>query len=101
MKKRIIMLALSAACFIALTQSAAGAREFDKVPLSWKWLGNEEVLFTYDGTFADSTAFVVNARSGKRRTGVSAPEKYSDFPVKPEEYHLFSGFVKTCLYKVQ
>ena len=52
MKKRIIMLALSAACFIALTQSAAGAREFDKVPLSWKWLGNEEVLFTYDGTFA-------------------------------------------------
>ena len=84
MKNRIIMLVLSAACLAPLTQFYAGAREFDKVPLSWKWLGNEEVLFTYDGTFADSTAFVVNARSGRKRTGVSAPEKYSDFPVKPE-----------------
>ena len=67
MKNRIIMLVLSASCFAALTQFYAGAREFDKVPVSWKWLGNEEVLFTYDGTFADSTAFVVNARSGKKR----------------------------------
>ena len=32
----------------------------------------------------DSLAFSVNARNGKKKTGVSAPEKYAGFPVKPE-----------------
>ena len=61
-----------------------GAQEFNQVPRDWKWINDKEVLFTYDGTFADSTAFVVNARTGKQRAGVSAPAKYSEFPVKPE-----------------
>ena len=53
------------------------------MPAAWKWLGNEEVVFTYDRTYADSAAFSVNARTGARKHGVQAPEKYSDFPVKP------------------
>lgn len=68
----------------ALMAVGAMAQEFNRIPYSWKWIGDREVLFSYDGTFADSTAFVVDAKTGKTRTGVSAPQKYSDFPVKPE-----------------
>ena len=63
---------------------AAGAQEFNRIPVSWKWTADSEVLFTYDGTFADSAAFAVNARTGEKMHGVSAPAKFSDFPIKPE-----------------
>lgn len=54
------------------------------MPRTWKWIGDEDVIFSYDGTFEDSTAFVVNARTGHKLTGVTAPAKYSEFPVIPE-----------------
>ena len=60
------------------------AQEFQRVPKAWKWINDKEVLFSYNGTFADSAAFVVDARTGKQRTGVSAPAKYAEFPVQPE-----------------
>lgn len=63
---------------------AAGAQEFNRIPVSWKWTADSDVLFTYDGTFADSTAFAVNAKTGEKRYGVSAPTRFSDFPIKPE-----------------
>ena len=63
---------------------SAGAKEFERVPRAWKWISAREAIFSYDGSFADSAAFVVDARTGARRVGVSAPAKYSDFPVKPE-----------------
>ena len=69
---------------MTLIASAVYAQEFNRIPRAWKWTADKEVLFTYDGTFADSTAFVFNAKTGKTRTGVSAPEKYSDFPIRPE-----------------
>ena len=62
---------------------AAAAQEFNRIPRAWKWVDEDEVIFTYNGTFADSAAFVVNAKNAKVRTGVSAPEKYQDFPLKP------------------
>ena len=77
MKK--LLLALVALYVAAL----AGAQEFDKIPASWKWIGDREVLFTYDGTFADEGAFALDAKTGARRSGVSAPAKFSEFPVKP------------------
>ena len=67
-----------------LVTVAASAQEFNRMPAAWKWLGNEEVVFTYDRTYTDSTAFSVNARTGARKHGVQAPEKYADFPVKPQ-----------------
>jgi dipeptidyl-peptidase-4 len=79
MKKIFLLVCL--AVVMALT---AGAKDFERVPVAWKWLDSKEVIFTYDGTFADSSAFVVEAKTGKTRTGVSAPAKYSAFPVKPE-----------------
>ena len=69
---------------VMLLAVCAGAQEFNKVPRAWKWVSDREVVFTYDGTYQDSTAFKVDARSGRRTEGVKAPEKYSDFPVRPE-----------------
>lgn len=63
---------------------SAFAQEFNPVPRSWKWVGNEEVIFSYNGTFADDAAFAVNARTGRQRTGVSAPAKFSTFSLWPE-----------------
>ena len=67
----------------ALVALCASAQEFNPVPRAWKWLGNEEVIFTYDGSYEDTDAFVVNARNGKKTTGVTSPAKFSDFPLKP------------------
>lgn len=62
---------------------AAGAQEFNKIPRAWKWIGDSEVLFTYYGTFADSSAFAVNAVTCTHRSGISSPAKFTEFPVRP------------------
>ena len=69
---------------MTVSASIALAQEFNPVPAAWKWLDMDEVIFSYDGTFADSSAFVVNARTGKRSEGITAPAKYSEFPVNSE-----------------
>ena len=78
MKKIFLML------FAGLVASGLTAQEFNEVPKSWKWTGDEEVIFSYDGTYYDSTAFAVNARTGKRMEDVMAPERYGEFPINPE-----------------
>ena len=79
----LTLIAMSAVCTIGAS-AADGPEQFGKVPSSWKWISDKEVIFSYDGTYTDSLAFSVNARNGKKKTGVSAPEKYAGFPVKPE-----------------
>ena len=79
----LTLIAMSAVCTIGAS-AADGPGQFGKVPSSWKWISDKEVIFSYDGTYTDSLAFSVNARNGKKKTGVSAPEKYAGFPVKPE-----------------
>ena len=79
MKKIILVMVASAVV------TAAAAQEFENVPKSWKWIGNEEVIFSYDGTFTDSTAFSINAHTGSRNDGVKAPERFADYPLKPED----------------
>ena len=78
MKRLVLSVLLVAACM-----SSAWAQEFNAVPRTWKWVSDKEVVFSYDGTYQDSTAFKVDARTGKRTEGVRAPEKYADFPLKP------------------
>ena len=78
MKRIVLIFVLSVAAM------SVAAKEFEKVPRAWKWISEKEVIFSYDGSFADSAAFVVDARTGTRRGGVKAPARYSDFPVKPE-----------------
>ncbi len=70
--------------FLAMACAAAAAQEFNPIPKAWKWLDDDRVIFSYDATFADSTAFAFNARTGRRTEGVKSPARYQDFPVKPE-----------------
>ena len=76
--KRIIVATLT-----ALMAVGAMAQEFNPIPFMWKWLDADDVIFTYDGTYADTTAFSVNARTGKRTEDVMAPARYSEFPINP------------------
>ena len=69
---------------LAVSALTAGAQEFNQIPRAWKWIGNEEVIFTYDGTYEDDASFVFNARKVKRTDGIKAPAKFSDFPLRPE-----------------
>ncbi|MBE6214756.1 MAG: S9 family peptidase [Bacteroidales bacterium] len=64
--------------------SFASAQEFCRIPKSWKWISDEQVVFSYDRTYTDSAAFLVNARTGARKDGVKAPDRYVSFPLKPE-----------------
>ena len=71
------------ALLLALLPAAAAAQE---IPSSCKWLGNKEIVFSYDGTYTDSCCFKVAADTRMRlhRTdGVKAPEKYAAFPLEP------------------
>ena len=79
MKKIVLILVVSAVAMWTLS-----AQEFNKIPRAWKWVSDTEAVFSYDGSYTDSTAFSVNVRTGARREGVKAPEKFADFPVKPE-----------------
>lgn len=80
MKYKVLLLTM----LLGFASAFSYAREFNPIPRAWKWIDNDEVIFTYDGTYADSSAFVVNARTGNRTEGVKAPSKYAAFPVKPE-----------------
>ncbi len=61
-----------------------GPDGFNRIPRAWKWTAPNQVIFTYDGTYEDSTAFAFDPSKGRFLYGVSAPEKFSDFPVHPE-----------------
>ncbi len=43
------------------------AGEFNPVPSHWRWVGSNEAVFTFDGTYADSAGFVYNALTGLSR----------------------------------
>ena len=79
MNKRLLLSVLSAAVAVC-----AAAQEFNPVPRAWKWIDEDEVIFTYNGIYTDSTAFVLNSRTGEKTVGVKAPAKYFMFPVRPK-----------------
>ena len=78
MKRLIVSLALAALV------SSVFAQEFNRTPMAYKWLNDKEVIFTYNGRFTDDQGFKLVMPKGTKVTGVQAPEKYSDFPLKPE-----------------
>ena len=72
-----------AAAFAALAFDTS-AQEFNDIPFMWKWISSTEVVFTYDGTFAGPRDFSVIAPSHRTVEGTKAPDKFRDFPIKPE-----------------
>ena len=70
--------------FLAALACGAFTQEFNRMPYAYKWLGDKEVAFTYNGMYTDDTCFKLVMPKGTKVTGVQAPEKFSDFPLKPE-----------------
>ena len=73
-----------AAAAAVLVSMSLRAGDFNRIPMAWKWVGGDKVVFSYDGTYLDSLAFAVKAGSRKIVHGVNAPERYADFPAYPE-----------------
>ena len=72
---------------LAATQAFCPAQSrLQPIPVSYKWLNNKEVAFTYDGSYTDKEGFKISLKGNKavRTECFQAPEKYADFPVKPE-----------------
>ena len=69
---------------LAALVSGAFAQEFNRMPYAYKWLGDKEVAFTYNGLYTDDGCFKLVMPKGTKVTGVKAPEKFSDFPLRPE-----------------
>ena len=76
---------------LLLVAAALTLQAQDRIPVAYKWLNNKEVAFSFDGSYTDSGCFKLNV--GKAKGGViktekedemSFPEKFADFPVKPE-----------------
>jgi len=80
MRYKVLILSI----VVAITSVSVFAQEFNPIPRAWKWLGNEEVIFSYDGSFEDDGAFMLNARTGRKTTGVTSPAKFSTFPITPD-----------------
>ena len=67
-----------------LLSLTVSAQTFQSVPYAYKWLNNKEVAFSYQGTFTDDACFKLVMPKGTRVEGVQAPEKYAEFPLRPE-----------------
>ena len=78
MKRLIVAFAL------VLLAGGVSAQEFNRLPAAYKWLGNKEVAFTFNGRYTDEECFKLVMPKGKKVEGVQAPEKYADFPLQPE-----------------
>ena len=78
MKRLMVSLALAALCL------GAAAQEFNRMPAAYKWLGDKEVAFTYNGRYTDDECFKLVLPKGTKVEGVKAPERYADFPLQPE-----------------
>ena len=83
MKRLILSLAL------AVLVAGASAQEFNRMPFAYKWLGDKEVAFTYNGMYTDDTCFKLVMPKGTKVTGVKAPEKAAG---RRRESHVFAGF---------
>ena len=70
--------------FLVWNAASAIAGDFESIPSAWKWISDDEVVFTYDGSYTDSAAFSFDVRTSSVRYGVKAPEKYAGFPLQPE-----------------
>lgn len=83
----VLFAALSAVVCAGEMPSAArdAEKEFNNVPVAWKWVSGHEAVFTYDGTYEDSLTFAFDAATGRKTPGITAPEKYIGFPIAPED----------------
>ena len=83
MKKNLILTAVFAAALSAIPLRS-GAQEFNSLPYHFKWVSSNKAVFSYDGSYTDEKAFSLSFPSHVVEEGAKAPEKFRDFPLKPE-----------------
>ena len=74
---------LLAALAATLLAAGLGAQEWNRVPMTWKWISSGEVAFSYDGSFTDPGAFALAAARRTVRPGIQAPGKFPQMPLQP------------------
>ncbi len=72
-----------AATIVSLACAGAQAQIFNPIPSAWKWISDEEVIFSFDGKYTGEKDFTVNPTRHFRRQLKNAPEKYAEFPLEP------------------
>ena len=81
MKAKYLFLVLG----LLVAVSARSQQRMQPIPMAHKWLNNKEVAFSYNGTFTDQDCFKLTLGKKLTRTeGFQAPDRYSDFPIKPQ-----------------
>ncbi|MCR5408423.1 MAG: S9 family peptidase [Bacteroidales bacterium] len=55
-----------------------------QLPARYKWTGNNRIAFTQDGSYNDAYTITVKGKKWTRQDGLKFPEKYAEFPMKPE-----------------
>lgn len=60
------------------------AQELNDIPVRWKWVGNHEAAFTYDGSYTGEKDFSMDAANRKKSSGISFPAAQADFPFIPD-----------------
>ena len=73
-----------ATSIVTLACAGAQAQVFNPIPKSWKWLSNEEIIFSYNGKYTDERDFSINPYKKFDKQLKNAPEKYESFPIYPE-----------------
>ena len=65
--------ALVAAATLVVSMSVY-SQNFNRIPLRWKWIDNEKVVFSYDGTYTDAVHGTVFTAADGILTATLAPE---------------------------
>lgn len=67
-----------------LASVALQAQVSNDFPSDWKWVGQDEVALTYDGTFAGEKDYSLNVKSRKKTVGIDFAGEEPSFPFLPE-----------------
>ena len=67
------------------TQDTRRQDSFNEVPVAWRWTSGNRVMFTYDGTYTDSLAFIYDVKSRTKSSCAQVSAKDCGSPVYPED----------------
>ncbi len=62
MKKHLILM-VTAAAALTVSEALSGAQEFNRLPYFCKWVSSDEAVFSYDGSYTDDEAFPHSPRT--------------------------------------
>ena len=69
---------------LVILLAAVSVSLYAQLPANCKWVGNNTIAFTHDGSFNDAFTVSVKGKKWTKTDGLQFPEKFADFPLKPE-----------------